>query len=293
MSIISKLYNKLGKKKLFIIEAISSILGFVSTYVLSYLTSKYAKEKGRTKFSSFIKYIGVIDVFLTGLIFVIYPEGGKTFFIVSMYIASALCNVALLLIQNYLFKSEAIDNNSPEKITKTKKIKVVFLIVVLSFTGIVIVGSLILAGINEKRHIVDTNGPDNYELQTLEKAELILGKNSYFGDKLSFGQEGDASGADYALYDYDNIHFKMERITGTAVLQTSRGLTDTLVLNFDTKVHSGNCEIVILHNSKIYQRADVNTQQTIIIENAKNKEFTVVLGAESANVEIYIDREFR
>ena len=156
-----------------------------------------------------------------------------------------------------------------------------------------IVGSLILAGINEKRHIVDTNGPDNYELQTLEKAELILGKNSYFGDKLSFGQEGDASGADYALYDYDNIHFKMERITGTAVLQTSRGLTDTLVLNFDTKVHSGNCEIVILLDSKIYQRVDVNTQQTIEIENAKDKEFSVVIGAESANVEIYIDREFR
>ena len=293
MSIISRLSEKLGKKKLFIIEAISSVLGFLSTYILSYLTSKYAKEKGRTKFSSFIKYIGVIDVFLTGLIFVSYHEGGKIFFIVSMYISSALCNVALLLIQNYLFKSEAIDNNSPEKIAKTKKIKVIFLIVVLSFTGIVIVGSLVLVGINEKRHIEDTNGLDNYELQTIDDSEILLGADSYFGDKLSYGKTGEDSGADYALYDYDNIHFKMERITGTAVLQTSRGLTETLVLDFDAKVHSGNCEIVILLDSKIYQRVDVNTQQTIIIENAKDKEFSVVIGAESANVDIYITREFK
>ena len=126
MSILNKLLEKLGKKQLFIIEAISSVFGFLSTYILSYLTSKYAKEKGRTKLSSFIKYIGVIDVFLTGLIYIIYPEGGKIFFIVSMYIASALCNTVLIIIQKRLFESAPIDINAPEKIAHKKKFLIAF-----------------------------------------------------------------------------------------------------------------------------------------------------------------------
>lgn len=290
---LNKLLEKFGKKKLFIIEAISLVFGFLSTYILSYLTSKYAKEKGRTKLSSFIKYIGVIDVFLTGLIYIIYPEGGKIFFVISMYIASTICTVSLMFIQNYLFKSEIIDNNSPEKIAKKNKVKVVFVIVVLSFAGLIIAGSLILAAVNDKRHIEDTNGPDNYDLQTIDDSTLLYKNTSSFGRRPVYATSGEKSGAKASMHDYDNINFIMECMTGTKVIQTSYGKTDTLILNFDTKVHSGNCEIVILLDSKIYKRVDVNTQQTIEIENAKDKEFSVVIGAESANVEIYIDREFR
>ena len=290
---LNKLLEKFGKKKLFIIEAISLVFGFLSTYILSYLTSKYAKEKGRTKLSYFIKYIGVIDVFLTGLIYIIYPEGGKIFFVISMYIASTICTVSLMFIQNYLFKSEIIDNNSPEKIAKKNKVKVVFVIVVLSFAGLIIAGSLILAAVNDKRHIEDTNGPDNYDLQTIDDSTLLNKNTSSFGRRPVYATSGEKSGAKASMYDYDNIKFTMECMTGTKVIQTSYGKTDTLILNFDTKVHSGNCEIVILLDSKIYQRVDVNTQQTIEIENAKDKEFSVVIGAESANFEIYIDREFR
>ncbi|MBE6801474.1 MAG: hypothetical protein E7530_01150 [Ruminococcaceae bacterium] len=293
MSILNKLLEKLGKKQLFIIEAISSVFGFLSTYILSYLTSKYAKEKGRTKLSSFIKYIGVIDVFLTGLIYIIYPEGGKIFFIVSMYIASALCNTVLIIIQKRLFESAPIDINAPEKIAHKKKFLIAFWSVLISFVIFILAVVLVWVSINDKRHIEDTNGPDNYDLQTIDDSTLLYKNTSSFGRRPVYATSGEKSGAKASMHDYDNIKFTMECMTGTKVIQTSYGKTDTLILNFDTKVHSGNCEIVILLDSKIYQRVDVNTQQTIEIENAKDKEFSVVIGAESANVEIYIDREFK
>lgn len=293
MSILNKLLVKFGKKKLFIIEAISLVFGGLSTFVLSYLTSKYAKEKGRKKLSLFIKYFFGIDIMLTALIFMIYPEGGKTFFTVSMYIASALCNVALIVIQNWLFKSETINNDTPEKIARKNKFIKIYVIVVLSLVGIILAGSFVLIAINEKRHVVDTNGPDNYDLQTIDDSRFLPGNLSSFGDRPSDGKSGESSGADEGGRDYDEIMFQMERMTGTKLIQSTRGLTDTLVLNFDTKVKSGNCELVIVHDSKIYQRVDVNCQQTIIIEDAKDKTYYVVVGAESANLEVNVTREFK
>ncbi len=290
---LNKLLEKFGKKKLFIIEAISLVFGFLSTYILSYLTSKYAKEKGRTKLSSFIKYIGVIDVFLTGLIYIIYPEGGKIFFVVSMYIASVLCNVVLIVIQNYLYKCESIDTNSPEQIAKKNRSLKIFLISAL--VGIVVAIGFIFGvlAVIDMLQVEDTNGPDNYELETMDDTDFLEENREFYGPLTFDVTSNEKSGADDAERDYSGVVFSAERTTGTVLIQATRGLTDTLVLNIDSKVSSGNCELVVMCGDEIYQRVKVNSKQTIVIEDAKDKYYHVVVGAESGVMEINVTREFK
>lgn len=168
--------------------------------------------------------------------------------------------------------------------------------------GSVVLGILIVLGFALTiyfsrfiKHIEDTNG-DQTELVTINLSDEIQKKREiYVSTVASRRYSGGSSQVIGRLKDkdFDTLNYTVKKFSGVqTLLATQLNENETLQLTIDNKLKGGNLEIVIVDpNNQIIQEVPVNTIETIQIDATRKGTYRVVIGGESANFTIEINRQ--
>jgi len=162
-----------------------------------------------------------------------------------------------------------------EKRMKTLKDKIFAVIIVI----VVAVGAVSLLT-SDLKHIEDTNGPDNYALQTITDADIIRHEMGCLNLNQS---EGLLS---------DTITYSSDKFTGVSELYRSEEIvfsTGVSVTVNHAAVDAGNFRIVLVHEDQIIHEFALNElSQTHILEDFKGR-FSLVIAGESADFSLDFD----
>ncbi|MBR4962043.1 MAG: hypothetical protein IKY52_14195 [Clostridia bacterium] len=152
---------------------------------------------------------------------------------------------------------------------KTLKDKIFIVVIV-----IVVAAGAVSLFTSDLEHIEDTNGPDNYALQTITDADIIRCEMGCLNLRES---EGLLS---------DTITYSSHKFTGVTELYRSDNIifsTGVSVTVNHAAVEAGNFRIVLVHEDQIIHEFALNElSQTHILEDFKGT-FSLVIAGESAD----------
>ena len=192
------------------------------------------------------------------------------------------------------FDASPKQENEPIRETEKGIPKAVKLALCISIPVIVAIFVLVICLI-PKVEFADTNGPDNFSLNTITHKE-ILGSNCKHSAnhevKQLWGNGTKIRSGIYQEYDCDNVGYSCGRIDGITILQATKITGNTLTLNINSVVESGNAEIVILVDGEYYCSVDVNQNQSITLQGVADKIVLVKLAAESAKIKVDVSRTY-
>lgn len=83
-----------------------------------------------------------------------------------------------------------------------------------------------------------------------------------------------------------------EKIHGVVILQVTKVSVNIITLNIKSYVESGNAEIVIVIDGEYYCSVDVNQDQSIMIQDVREKEVIIKLAGEGAKIRIDVTRVY-
>ena len=120
-------------------------------------------------------------------------------------------------------------------------------------------------------HVEDTNGTDNYELETFTDEDIIKGTNI-------------SATFTYQSYINNKGKFGCSKMSGVKLIDTFHCYNETLKIEFTSSVTKGNFKLVVVHDGII----DVIPINQTYIYEAKNAlgEYEVKVVGESAKFEI-------
>ncbi len=103
----------------------------------------------------------------------------------------------------------------------------------------------------------------------------------------------DYSSQTYKSYkDYDYTKCQAKKFSGVKVVQeTEVEKNQKLIIEIESELKSGNLEIIVLGPSNnIIENVQVNSTRQVVINNTMEGIYKVVIGGESANYKIEINR---
>ena len=164
--------------------------------------------------------------------------------------------------------------STPVKAKKSFPILVVIpIICIIAFIIVIVVQS------NKMMKLyADTNGPTNYELNTITEDDfLITSFSTTFNSKL--------------FNTGNTTTYSVKKLYGIKTIYETKSDDDTVVLDINSEVTLGNCEIAVIVDKKIYKVLEANTSDIITIKNANNKLIEVVVAGEEACIELEVTRK--
>jgi uncharacterized protein YxeA len=172
---------------------------------------------------------------------------------------------------------------------KNQKILVVIIIII----GIII--SIILYfTIFKFKHIEDKNGDITNLVSINFSDKKIINNAKNREDFTSYTYDGNKSGItnEFKNLDYDYIKFQAKRLSGVKVVQATKvEENQKLIIEIDSELKSGNLEIIVLApNNIVIENIQVNSTRQVIINNTIEGIYKVVIGGESANYKVEINR---
>ena len=192
------------------------------------------------------------------------------------------------------FDASPKQENEPMGKAKPQISKMVKLALCISIP--VIVAFFVLAiCLIPKVEYADANGPDNFALNTITREDILKSRNSsssFKSSKKYWGSGTKILSGIYQEYDYTNVTCSYGKIDGVCVLQATKITGNTLTLNINSVVESGNAEIVILVDGEYYCSVEVNQSESITLRGISNKVVLVKLAAESAKVKVDVSRTY-
>ncbi len=167
----------------------------------------------------------------------------------------------------------------------------------ISIPVVVIVAILIavIISLASESKFVDTNGPENFALTEITRDDILSKDNNYRSSMVSerhSGHHTNIIGTRLRDWDYDYISRSFGKIHGIIILQATKIRGNTLTLNINSSVESGNAEIVIIIDGEYYCSVDVNQDQSIVLQDISNKEVIVKLAGEGAKMKIDVTRVY-
>jgi len=185
------------------------------------------------------------------------------------------------------------ENTSPKRPPKPSNKRMIWAVL----AGIAIFTAVILRIIflQNDGAIPDTNGPDVYDLNTIIAEEIEGRLCDYSSVLVSSSRDGKQSGIDDGRiknFDYDSFSFNAGRLDGIKVVHATKIEGDTLRLEITSNVTEGNLAIVVLVENKIERYVDINSTQTVILEDISGKAVLVKVAGESAKFNIDITRQY-
>ena len=142
-------------------------------------------------------------------------------------------------------------------------------------------------------HIEDMNGEDT-ALVTINLGVSVKKQNHYRSYLVSVINSGNGSGVvgEYEDVDYDGVKFKAKKQSGVMTLHATKvNNNSTLHLTIKSILNSGNLEIVIVDpTNEIVETVPINKEESVTITNTIEGLYRVVIGGESADVNIEVKR---
>ena len=191
-------------------------------------------------------------------------------------------------------------SDTPKKsqiFSKNKKLwKVLLIFVIPLVVAVIFVSVKIYSGVKHHKEmtIADTNGAEDFSLNTLTQADVLNKENNYTMWNSGRGSKGENSGIDdqkLEKYDRESVHMYAESFSGISVAHATKCNADTLTLHIESQVESGNFLIFILVDGVLYEKIAPNTNNEISLSNVKEKAVVVKIAGESADFDITVSRK--
>ena len=279
------------------IQIASSIIPVFSTAFVTFVTM-FDMKRRKASFKHWV-YLMLI-FFLSGIVawlvttflmtgqhlFLNYIVTGLIFF---------LANYLMVELQMTVAKEQTTPECSPEQETK-KRVSNKTIVWVAIVAGIVLSAIMLLVVvmilISGPPKIEDMNGIENTNLATITVDEVINKGQSYTAFVCSESLKGERTDVTGNLekFDYDCALLRSKSISGVAILNATKTTADQLVLEINSEVKAGNMEIVITVDGEYYQSVAVNQTCTVTLSGVANKVVLVKMGAESAEMEVTVNR---
>lgn len=273
-----------NKKTVIILEVISSILGGISTLIIALITLSLAKKKNQKSLAKIIPIIPLIVCVFSGIVYPLFDE--LIIKIIICYVIAIVANILLIFIQNKLFDIETICDITPVNKLKINRKSILSITIFLVFVAVIVATSMLYSN---SKQIEDTNGLNNYSLQTINDNSIKNLDVDFTAKSVSHGKQGDNSGV-VGYDDYDVVRYSSKQASGVKVLQATKVTESNLTLTVDSNVVSGNCKVAIVVDNQIYSEFELNTKSTIELSDVQGKEVFVVLACESANLQLELTR---
>ena len=268
-----------------------SVVPGISSALVFFVTM-FELKRQRATFKEWIKFMAVFFGFgaLAAVMDTFVMSGENPILNVIVFtLIMALANYLCINQQAHCkTRSEAQENSH-------KKVKMITWIIsgVIAFT--VLIAVLVLALFNHigSSHIEDNNGSENTSLAVITKEEFISVNNNYKATLTSGSQTGSQTDVSGRLEDCDYTRCSMsaKKASGIHTLQATQTDANSITLNIDSTLSGGNMEIIIVIDGEYYQHIPVNSKQSIVLENVAEKLVLVKIAAESAEVNIVVERE--
>lgn len=141
---------------------------------------------------------------------------------------------------------------------------------------------------------IDTNGEDDTSLACITLDEILSTSGNYSATRVQHSCEGEPTLVPKSLNssDYDTIVFRCKLVNGIKTLQTTKVTQNTVTLIVDSKIKSGNMEIIILVDNEYFCHVATDCQQIVELNNIAGKTIIVRMAAESAEIDISVSRQF-
>lgn len=191
-------------------------------------------------------------------------------------------------------------SDTPKKLqmfSKNKKIwKALLVFVIPLIVAVIFVSVKISSGVKNHKEmtIADTNGAEDFSLNTLTQEDILKEANDYTMWKVGSSREGESSGIDdYRLekVDRDKVHQYADSFSGVTVVHATKCNADTLTLHIESKVESGNFLVFVLVDGVLYEEIAPNTNKEISLADVNGKTVTVKIAGESADFDITVSRK--
>ena len=185
-----------------------------------------------------------------------------------------------------------IDSSLEEHTKKNLKLPLIIAISVVLLLSLIAVGAVMII---KSMDVVDTNGPDNFALTEITMEDILSNKTGYSSMNASSSYSGSHTefiGDHYIHSDYDKITKSFGKVKGTMILQATKIYKDTLTLEIESIIESGNAEIVVIVDGEYYQSAELNKKHTMTLQNIYGKEVIVKLAAEGAKIYVSVKRGY-
>ncbi|MBQ2735547.1 MAG: hypothetical protein IJF33_06910 [Clostridia bacterium] len=185
-----------------------------------------------------------------------------------------------------------LDSCRYQRIVNKKLIALCISIPVVVVVVILVAVIILLAS---ESNFVDINGSENFALTEITRDDILSKNNNYRSSMVSerhSGRHTNIIGTRLRDCDYDSISRSFGKLHGIIILQATKISENTLTLNINSSVESGNAEIVILIDGGYYCSVDVNQNQSITLQDISNKEVIVKLAGEGAKMKIDISRTY-
>lgn len=132
---------------------------------------------------------------------------------------------------------------------------------------------ILCMGLISCNQIEDTNGPDDYSLETIGDSDLTSGKGS------------SSSVSTVKTTVNGKTTLKIGKFSGVKEIDTFRGRGDTLEISIKVTVTEGNFRAVLVKDKEICAEIPLNEDYDLVIENADGK-YSLVIAGESAKIEM-------
>ena len=178
---------------------------------------------------------------------------------------------------------------------RTKNTLMLALCIGIPVVVAILVAFAVIISLASESKFVDTNGPGNFALTEITQDDILSknhGYRSFMASERHSGFHTNIIGTRYRDYDYDYISRSFGNIHGIVILQATKISGNTLTLNINSSIESGNAEIAILIDGEYYCSVDVNQDQSITLQDISNKEVIVKLAGEGAKMKIDVTRVY-
>lgn len=298
-------------KKLQKIQRYISFVPIISFFIILVVTV-FELKRSKVKMIKWVHFMAIF--FGTGIITAIFNEfllSGR-FPLLNFIVSWAILTYASILFVDLQCKclSENVSvlekeemghiYDVPKKsrsLEKNKKLwKVLFIVVIPLIFAISFILAKYYTGAkyHKEMTIADTNGVEDYSLNTLTQADVLSEASEYTMWKFGTSGEGQSSGVeDQFLKKFDNeiVHMSAKSFSGVSVAHATKCNADSLTLCIENQVENGNFAIVVLVDGVLFEELMANTNKEIFLTDVKGKTVVVKIAGESANFDIKVNRK--
>lgn len=255
------------------IQKFSSVIPFASSVFVFFATYIVLARK-RATMKYWLLFILIWTLAFSVMTFVDAYLMSGLFPILNVIVSGGILAIANLFSVDLQIKCESYAEGTG------KHWKIISFVVVAVVLTAIVLATMISSLSNAMEHIPDTNGDEDTSVTTYTLEQIVSAPNKSRSYMSGSGSSGDES------------VFHAKKVSGIKTMQTTKSETDTLILNVDAVLNSGNMEVVIVIDGAYYAHVPLNTPQKIVLEDVAGKTVAVRFAAESADMSLTVVRQF-
>ncbi len=254
---------------------------YVFTTLLSFLAIIIYNSVVMTGENLFLNYIGSVCL--------VFPFN---YYLINLQGKCHTLNEVTVVSSSESNLNETVATDSKKK--KRKSIIIISIVGTAVFCCSLLVLVAVCFNAINKRVIEDTNGPDDYSLNTLTVNDVKISEKDSFSSFMSSssysGDKTKIKNKNLIAADYDKAIESAQSFSGILTINATLTDQDTVTFSVNSSVESGNFAIFIFIDGNYHSEIEINSKQTITLQNISGKTVCIKIAGEDANMRIELTR---